>query len=224
MLADAQTYALPEDAVLRARLALGLNYPDWAALHAELAQWRARVAEEFSALLAPRRRRSHDGDTLAPYWRALPEHGEAAQLEAAGFAEPAALHASLCDFARAPGVRELSDAARARLDRVLPALLQQAAQSAQPDAVLHRVLPLLQTLLRRASYLALLDEQPAALTQMCIRDSAQVAHDLLDGIHLHFHPATAVLHGVLARLILDQLEQRVGIRQLQRKAHCKRFQ
>ena len=36
------------------------------------------------------------------------------------------LHRSLCDFARAPGVRELSDATRARLDRVLPALLQAA--------------------------------------------------------------------------------------------------
>ena len=60
----------------------------------------------------------------------------------------------------------MSDATRARLDRVLPALLAAAARSSQPDAALRRLLPLLHTLLRRASYLALLDEQPAALARL----------------------------------------------------------
>ena len=41
-----------------------------------------------------------------------------------------------------------------------------AARRSQPDAALRRVLPLLQTILRRASYLALLDEQPAALARL----------------------------------------------------------
>ncbi|MEO6154846.1 MAG: glutamine-synthetase adenylyltransferase, partial [Thermomonas sp.] len=77
-----------------------------------------------------------------------------------------ALHRNLVDFARSPGVRELSDGARVRLDRVLPALLQLASNSTQPDAVLRRLLPLLNTILRRASYLALLDEQPAALQRL----------------------------------------------------------
>jgi glutamate-ammonia-ligase adenylyltransferase len=58
-------------------------------------------------------------------------------------------------------VKSLSDAARARLDRVLPALLHAATRSPQPDAALKRVLGLLQAVLRRTSYLALLDEQPA---------------------------------------------------------------
>ena len=72
----------------------------------------------------------------------------------------------LRDFARAPGLRALSDAARARLDRVLPALLDAAAASQQPDPALQRLLPLLQNILRRTSYLALLDEQPAALQRL----------------------------------------------------------
>lgn len=55
---------------------------------------------------------------------------------------------------------------RARLDRVVPALLAAAAASAQPDAALHRVLALMHNILRRASYLALLDEQPAALQRL----------------------------------------------------------
>ena len=141
------------------------DYPDWDALRAALDEQRARVTAEFEALLAPRRR-SRAASDLAAYWRALPEAGAADALAAAGFDDSEDLDGSLRDFARAPGVRALSDATRARLDRVLPALLEAAAQSSQPDAALRRLLPLLHTLLRRASYLALLDEQPGALARL----------------------------------------------------------
>ena len=126
---------------------------------------RTRVAAEFDALLTPRHRRV-DAGVLSAYWRALPEAGEKAALADAGFADAAAADASLRDFARAPALRALSDAARARLDRVLPSLLEGAAASQQPDAALRRLLPLLHNILRRASYLALLDEQPAALQRL----------------------------------------------------------
>src|SRR5690606_20693711 len=73
MLADAQTYALPEEALARARIALGLGYAGWDALAADLDAQRARVSDEFGALLAPRRRRAAEGDDLAAYWRVLPD-------------------------------------------------------------------------------------------------------------------------------------------------------
>jgi len=165
MLRDAQTHALPEGAEDRARIACGLGHGDWSALRGELDEHRARVSAEFDALLTPRRRRA-DPSALTGYWRALPDAGDAEALAAAGFAEAGNADASLRDFARAPGLRALSDAARARLDRVLPALLDAAAASQQPDPALHRLLPLLQNILRRTSYLALLDEQPAALQRL----------------------------------------------------------
>ena len=164
MLRDAQTHVLPVDVFDRARLAAGLDYPHWDALRVALDAQRARVATEFEALLAPRGRRAPAG-ALAGYWRALPE-GDEAPLAAAGLTDPDAAHAALRDFVRTPALRALSDAARARLDRVLPALLDAVVSSSQPDAALQRLLPLLHTLLRRASYLALLDEQPAALQRL----------------------------------------------------------
>lgn len=165
MLGDAQTHALPATAQDRARIALGLDYPDWEALQAQLAHHRERVTAEFEALLAPRRRRAAP-DALTAYWRALPEAGEAAVLDEAGFEPAADADAALRDFARSPGVRGLSDAARVRLDRVLPALLHGAAGSTQPMLALKRLLALLHNVLRRSAYLALLDEQPAALTRL----------------------------------------------------------
>lgn len=165
MLRDAQTHALPEDPLDRHRIAAGLDYPDWDALRAALDVQRARVSAEFAELLAPRRRDAAPG-ALALYWRALPEGGDAETLAASGFQDPGSADGALREFAQFSGVRALSDASRARLDRVVPALLEACARSSQPDAALRRVLSLLQAILRRASYLALLDEQPSALGRL----------------------------------------------------------
>jgi glutamate-ammonia-ligase adenylyltransferase len=166
MLADQQVHALPDDALARARIARALAFPDEAALLAELDGHRAVVAEEFSGLLeARRRRRSHAG-AIEQYWRALPDGGDPAVLTDAGFSDAGAQDAALRDFARTPAVRALSGRGRQRLDNVLPQLLEAAARSEAPDASLPRGLALLQAITRRTSYLALLEEQPAALARL----------------------------------------------------------
>ena len=165
MLRDAQTHALPEDALDRARIAHALGYPQWAALREALEVQRARVTAEFGELLAPRQRETVAG-ALTQYWRGLPGSADPGALASAGFADPGTADASLRDFANSNGVLGLSDGARARLDRVLPALLEATAQSSQADAALKRLLLLLRAILRRTSYLALLDEQPSALNRL----------------------------------------------------------
>ncbi|HVI58088.1 MAG TPA: bifunctional [glutamate--ammonia ligase]-adenylyl-L-tyrosine phosphorylase/[glutamate--ammonia-ligase] adenylyltransferase [Luteimonas sp.] len=165
MLRDAQAHVLPDDAQDRARIAAGLGEPGWDALRDRLDAVRAQVAAEFDALLAPRRRKPAPGG-LADYWRALPDGGDAQALADAGYDDPAAADAALRDFARTPGVRDLSDGARARLDRIAPVLAQAAGAAIDSQLVLRRLLALLHNILRRASYLALLDEQPAALARL----------------------------------------------------------
>lgn len=206
MVSDAQTHALPQDALLRARIADGLGYSDWEALLDALALHRERVSAEFDALLAARREATSDTD-LASYWRGLPNAGDGAVLSAAGFEAGEDLHRSLADFARVPAVRTLSDATRARLDRVLPALLQAASTSSQPDAVLRRLLPLLHMLLRRASYLALLDEQPVALHRLV----DALARSALLGERLAAHPL--LLDELLDVRIGGELPDREALRQ-----------
>jgi glutamate-ammonia-ligase adenylyltransferase len=225
MLADQQVHALPGDAVTRVRLALGLGYRDWPALAAALAVQRGRVAEEFAALLAPRRPRRHD-DALQTYWQALPEAGAVAALEQAGFVDAEACDAWLRDFARAPALRELSPASRLRLDRVLPALLSAAAATPQPDAALQRLLGLLRALLRRANYLALLDEQPAALKRLAevLASSAFLAErigahpllldELLDARIGGPVPEIDALHEAVAACVQDDDDAETRLRAL----------
>ena len=182
MLRDAQTHVLPTEPADQARIAAGLGFEGWPALLARLDAHRGRVAAEFAALLAPRGR-TRQPAALAAYWHALPDDARPGPLAQAGFTDADALDAALRDFVRMPGVRELSDASRARLDRVMPALLQAAADSSQPDAALRRVLALLHNILRRGSYLALLDEQPAALSRLV--DAVSRSALLADRIAAH---------------------------------------
>ncbi|KLJ02403.1 bifunctional [glutamate--ammonia ligase]-adenylyl-L-tyrosine phosphorylase/[glutamate--ammonia-ligase] adenylyltransferase [Luteimonas sp. FCS-9] len=168
MLRDAQTHVLPADPLDRLRIASGLGYADWDALDAELRRQRGHVAHEFDALLAVRSQQRHvntDSD-LATWWRALPDGGDAQTLAAAGFDDAGNVADALRDFARSPSVRDLSDNARARLDRLMPVLLQASAPADRPLQAVRRLLALLHNILRRASYLALLDEQPAALARL----------------------------------------------------------
>jgi glutamate-ammonia-ligase adenylyltransferase len=165
MLRDAQTHTLPADALERLRIAIGLGYPDFDSLRDALAVQQLRVSTEFGALLAPRKGKAAP-DAVASYWRGLPAHGDAKLLVDAGFTDAHGADQMLRDFAQSSGVKSLSDGARTRLDRVLPALLHAATRSPQPDAALKRVLGLLQAILRRTSYLALLDEQPSSMARL----------------------------------------------------------
>ncbi|SEK53186.1 glutamate-ammonia-ligase adenylyltransferase [Pseudoxanthomonas sp. GM95] len=166
MLRDAQTHRVPDNAEDAARIAASLGYADVAALRAALQVQRAVVSAAFAPLMAAPEA-AHDADERAPFQRLLAHRDEAeTTLRQAGFEDPAQSDTRLRDFLKAPGVAALSDVARTRLDRVLPAVLQAASQSDRPDAALQRSLALLQSILRRASYLALLDEAPRALARL----------------------------------------------------------
>jgi glutamate-ammonia-ligase adenylyltransferase len=189
MLRDAQTHALPTDPVDRDRIARALGSPDWATFLSGLDAVREEVAAEFHALLAPRERAASP-DALAAYWLALPDGGDADALATTGFDAPHDADSLLRDFARAPAVQALSDATRARLDRVMPALLQGAARSREPMLAVRRLLALVANILRRSAYLALLDEQPGALARLF----DVVAHSALLAERLAAYP-----------LLLDEL-------------------
>ncbi len=166
MVADQQVHALPDDALMRQRIALGLGYADVAALRIDLDAQRALVSQEFERLLAPRRHGGAAPTLLADYWLALPDGGDVQALLAAGYVRADAQDTALRDFALSPAVRALSERARGRLDRVLPRLLRAAADSGAADLALPRLIALLQAIARRGSYLALLDEQPVALQRL----------------------------------------------------------
>jgi [glutamine synthetase] adenylyltransferase / [glutamine synthetase]-adenylyl-L-tyrosine phosphorylase len=165
MLRDEQTHSLPQEALTRYRIARGLNYANAAELEDALQEHRDFVSEEFSKLLASKRHKAKVSAYI-DYWRGLPEQSTAIQLSELGFNNSEDLHQALQDFCKHSTVQSFSEKIRSRLDHVLPLILEAAAKSVAPEAAMIRSLSLLHAIAKRTSYLALLEEKPAALQRL----------------------------------------------------------
>src|SRR5258708_2568105 len=138
---DAQTHELPERAEDRALVARAMGFDSWEAFRAALDRHRARVSSQFEQVFSAEEVPKH---ALAPLWTG---------------AELGALRTGR----RYEG---LPQASRTRFDALIPRIIEQSAEREDPDAALARCLEFMETVSRRAAYLALLDERPAALERL----------------------------------------------------------
>ena len=169
MLADQQTHDVPEAPDLRERVALALGHDGWRSLDATLSLHRDAVAEEFAALMAvdARGRARMEQAAWPAFWRAaVAGRIDADALAAAGFDPVERAVAELEAMLGGSVLHRMSARSRERLDRVMPAVLAAAAEAPEPLQCLLRLLGLVQAVARRSVYLALLDEQPAALKRL----------------------------------------------------------
>ncbi len=173
MIRDEQTHALPEGEIDRLRLAAGLRANlaephDWPAAAAAIDAARESAAKAFEALVfggpdGPFARADASLD-----WLALASPQLAVELGLIGFpaGELAAVMAVLESYRDAAPYARLDEVGRRRLRVILGRLLRAAAVAASPALVTTRVLRILEAIGARSSYLALLQEQPAALTRL----------------------------------------------------------
>lgn len=172
---DRQTQTLPEDSLGRERLALALDMADWPALVARLDEARGRVREHFDAVIAPPEEEDDERNTaedasheeLGALWREELTLAEAREtLTTLGFETPEATFKRLAGLHRSRAVATMQRIGFERLDALMPLLLEAVSESHAPDVALERVLPLIEAVLRRTAYLALLRENPDALRQL----------------------------------------------------------
>lgn len=187
MLRDEQTHVLPSEPLLRARLAHGLGFADWDALAEQLDLHRQAVRREFSRVFEARER-GVGKEQLAPfqrYWQAL-QQGDTSEHELVelGFTEPEMVHKALNTLINQMDGGGASARARILLDRLMPELLAGAAAHGRSAVAAQRLAALVQAVLRRASYLALLDEQPVALKRL----TAVMASSVLLAERITAHP------------------------------------
>ncbi|MDQ0010933.1 glutamate-ammonia-ligase adenylyltransferase [Luteibacter jiangsuensis] len=183
MLRDAQTHDIPDDALSRERLALGLGYAHWDDLALDLVRHRDAVSGEFAAVLVP----EAGGTATAPIadvtlWQAARgETLDAAMMEASGFVPGEEAANELVKLPRTAAVRSMSARSSERIERLMPHLIGAARGSVAPVASLLRLLRLVQAVARRSSYLALLDEQPNARRRVAsvFADSAFLAERVI---------------------------------------------
>jgi len=225
-LRDEQTQHLPEDETDRLRLASMMGFDDFAAFVAVLDLHRGRVARAFDAVLGEdNAREGAERDPFHALWRSDDTETVAQTLANAGFgmmSEVATLLTRLRTLRDRPWV---SGEGRARFDRLMPRLLTVLSESGRAAIALPRIVPLLESVMRRSAYFALLLENPQALdllVWMCAESrwlATELARhpmlldELLDSSLLYTVPDKRQLENDLARRLegTHDLESQIDI-------------
>ncbi len=234
---DRQTHLLPEDATGRFRLAYSLGFHDWESFLAQLDLHRQRVQRHFEQVFeAPQTEQGDEGtaDLTGVWYGTLDESTSVRVLAEAGFEEAEGLWQRLSELRLSRSYHSLSRQGRERLDRLLPLLLGATGQADQPDETVRRLLDLIAQIARRSVYLALLVENPLALSQLVRLSSASswISHflkqypllldELLDPRSLYAPPDKAELTAELGRRLagISQEDQELTMDILRQFKHA----
>jgi glutamate-ammonia-ligase adenylyltransferase len=166
---DQQTQSLPRSAEDRALIAEAMGANDWPALVAALEAQRRIVSHHFEEIFAASRHApedaAHGGPAPGLPAAAIEAQGEALaqQLATLGYERPEELAARVVGLKTGSRYRQMPASGQARIDVLLPRVLDTAARLANRDAAAQSLLDLIESIGRRESYLALLVEYPQAL-------------------------------------------------------------
>lgn len=163
--ADQQTHVLPQETEARLRLANSMGFDSWESFYQTLWQHRQQVHDHFSQLLAA----PQAEDEAATNNISLLNAGEEEKLDylsECGYQQPQDCLEVLDKLLEQHVCRNLGQTGRQRLEKLLPLLVQAAASSDNPDETLPRLMPLLESIMRRSAYMSLLVENPLALSQL----------------------------------------------------------
>ncbi len=215
-LQDAQTQMLPADDENRSRIAQAMGCNDWVEFLARLTPHRADVERHFAEVFSmqdPEKPLEHG---LAEVWQGgLSDEEAENRLAQHGYAYPADIHQRLKSVRASGRYQQLPAASRERFDALLPDVLKLAGAQAHADSALARMLNLLESICRRASYLALLAEYPQALELVIklVATSPWLASyltqhpilldELLDTRNLYAAPDFAALRADLRQRLLE---------------------
>jgi glutamate-ammonia-ligase adenylyltransferase len=200
---DAQTHTLPTTDADRAIIARAMAYSSYDGLLAEIDDHRAAVAGHFEAVFADPNRGEHK---LAGMWRGAGGDEQAEEFAGLGYRQPREAAQRVAALREGPRYQQLAAGIRERFDALVPQLIQAAAEMPNPDDTLMRSLELLESISRRAAYLALLQQYPQALRKV----SELVSSSSWAAAYLQRHPI--LLDELLDPRLLDVLPDWSGVR------------
>lgn len=168
---DEQTHLLPVTDEARQRLAFSMGCVDWQVFSAQLAEHRFRVDSHFRQIFVAPQADTHNEQNshgaLQALWQDSLDKEQAIDLLATvGYRDAEEILRRLAQLRDSYTCRALSAHGRERMDRLMPLLLGAAGGMDDADSALARLLRLIEQIARRTAYLALLIENPLALSQL----------------------------------------------------------
>jgi len=175
---DQQTQTLPRNTADQILIATAMGFHDYDGFLQELDTHRINVTRHFEQVFTTPNK-SKNQNALAWLWQKPTENKAVAgaavtRLGTMGFSEPEKILAQLQKFRNGTRYRQLPNSSQQIIDMLIPILIEAAVKFTPADTTLERILQLLETVSRRASYLSLLLEHPQALER--IAKLASVSH------------------------------------------------
>lgn len=169
---DQQTHSLPKNEVQQAQIAFALGYKNWDEFFKKLTKFQEIIALVFRSLLRKAEFSEDEekrliANQLTSLWQGHIEPAMAINtLQGFNFKEAARCYQMLHAFRHGSKCRRLTQAARLRLDRFMPLLLIELTKVQATDSVLLQFLHLIENILGRSAYLALLTENPPVIREL----------------------------------------------------------
>ena len=165
---DQQTHDLPGDEIDRQRICLAMRCGSWEQLIKDLGVHRNVISTQFAAIAF---RDQSDDSPKQQAFSQLWNSGASEQQWANEFRELSgdrarALAKTLVTFASLSVTQQVDAVSAGRLRTFVPTLLELVVASDKPDRALSRTLSITERILRRSAYIALLNENHAALAKL----------------------------------------------------------
>ncbi|MBI1174702.1 MAG: bifunctional [glutamate--ammonia ligase]-adenylyl-L-tyrosine phosphorylase/[glutamate--ammonia-ligase] adenylyltransferase [Sideroxydans sp.] len=209
---DQQTQDLPEQETDRALLASAMGYPGYPALLSTLDVHRQEVSKHFEQVFTTRKADFPDSAMWHDNMQPEELRKTLAQL---GYTDTAILAERLQQTRDSARYLHLPELSRQRFDSLMPQFITQCAATDNPGLALPRMLRLLESISRRASYLAFLAEYPRVLARLANIASASewaceyliqypiLLDELLDAREIYQAPDWPALDAALASQLAD---------------------
>ncbi|MEQ1766080.1 MAG: bifunctional [glutamate--ammonia ligase]-adenylyl-L-tyrosine phosphorylase/[glutamate--ammonia-ligase] adenylyltransferase [Methylotenera sp.] len=161
---DAQTQELPKIDEAKARIAKAMGFADWQEFLVKLNVYRQQVQQHFDATFSDAEGSNDELETEKAIWDGtILEQQALCALQKLGFVEAIETLRRIHNLRQSSRYHQLPELSRQRFDALMPLAISQAATMQNADVSLTRVTDLLESICRRASYLALLAEHPQAM-------------------------------------------------------------
>lgn len=166
---DLQTHKLPNDSIRQQQLATASGFSTWTIFDRQLNKVLDLVHQYFEALFTPETETSdqnHFSDWLDIWQDNLEVSDAKIMLRQRGFSQTEQVLKLLAGLRNSRFYHGFSRVGRDRLDRLMPAALEQCSNSDDRMTALTRVISVIEAIGRRSAYLSLLSENPLALSQL----------------------------------------------------------
>lgn len=241
---DAQTQELPKTDEAKARIAKAMNFTQaanygWEEFLAKLDAYRQQVQQHFDVTFSDANAKQVTLEIEESIWNGTLVDAEALQaLQAMDFVDAHEVLRRLNTLHQSSRYLQLPEISRQRFDALMPHVISQAAITKNAEVTLVRVMDLLESICRRASYLALLAEHPHVmhlLVKLCSSSpwltSYLVQHpilldELLDTRTLYLAPDFTALRAELVQRLAeteDDVERKMDVMRHFKHANIFRF-